>query len=605
MAIPGDVGAGLAAKLAAMRRLGLTERQWREYLGIEARALGYGGIAAVARAAGCSETTVAAGVREAESGELEGMAPGRSRRAGGGRKTAEETQPGLRAALAGLAEAATRGDPMAEVTWCSASLRDLRGQLAGLGYSCGKDAVARMLREDGYSLQAMAKVLEGRQHPGRDDQFRRINAVIAEFTGAGDPAVSVDGKKKEQLGPFHRPGRAWRPAGDPVRVRDHDFPDRARGKITPYGVYDIAANRGFVSVGTSHDTAAFAVSALRLWWQAEGSLRYPGARRLLVACDAGGSNSCTGRLWKDQLAVLAEQTGLEITVCHFPPGTSKWNKIEHRLFCHITRTWRARPLMTAEDAVAGIAATTTVQGLKCTAVLDGGEYPDGIKISDERMRHLEERVIARHGTHGEWNYAIRPAPAGPGPGPGPEPPDPGPDLAALAALAGIADLPALLAAVAVPWQAAREQRLYLDRGHHRRKASGGGPARLPFEAIVTAAACRARLRMPCRLLEQLLGAHESTISLATGRIAPILGQHGIIPDPAGPRIATLAQLREHAAAAGITLTPGHEHTGTATRPKLKKDASFWGYNLSRSWDSPEMTAPGWGMGCWCEAVGCG
>jgi transposase len=559
MAISEDAVAGLAVKFAAVRRLGLTERQWREYLGIEARALGYGGIAAVARAAGVSETTVAAGVPEAESGELEGLPPGRSRRPGGGRKKAEETQPGLTAALKGLAEAATRGDPMAAVTWCSVSLRDLERQLAAQGFRCGKDAVARMLRAEGYSLQAMAKVLEGRQHPGRDEQFRHINAMIAAFTAAGEPAISVDGKKKEQLGPFHRDGRAWRPAGDPVKVRDHGFPDEQLGKITPYGVYDIAANRGFVSVGTSRDTAAFAVSAIRLWWQREGSLRYPGARRLLVTCDAGGSNSCAGRLWKDQLAVLAEQAGLEITVCHFPPGTSKWNKIEHRLFCHITRTWRARPLMTAEDAVAGIAATTTYQGLKCTAVLDDGEYPDGIKISDERMEHLEKRVIARHGTHGEWNYAIRPAPAGPEPGP-PAAPPPGPDLEALAALAGISDLAALLAAVAVPWQAAREQRLHLDRGRPRRKASGGTPWRLPFEAAVTAAACHQRLRMPFRLLEQLLGAHESTISLAARRLTPHLTAAGITPDPAGIRISTLGQLHEHATAAGITLTTDHLKT---------------------------------------------
>jgi hypothetical protein len=445
---------------------------------------------------------------------------------------------------------------MAAVTWCSVSLRDLERQLAARGFRCGKDAVARMLRAEGCSLQAMAKVLEGRQHPGRDEQFRHINAMIAAFTAAGEPAISVDGKKKEQLGPYHRDGRAWRPSGDPVRVRDHGFPDEQLGKITPYGVYDIAANRGFVSVGTSRDTAAFAVSAIRLWWQREGSIRYPGAGRLLVACDAGGSNSCAGRLWKDQLAVLAEQTGLEITVCHFPPGTSKWNKIEHRLFCHITRTWRARPLMTAEDAAAGIAATTTYQGLKCTAILDDGEYPDGIKISDERMKHLEERVIARHGPHGEWNYAIRPAPAGPELEP-PAAPAPGPDLEALAALAGIPDLGALIAAVAVPWQAAREQRLHLDRGRGRRKASGGMPWRLPLEAAVTAAACHQQLRMPYRLLEQLPGAHESTISLATRRLTPLLAAAGLTSRHDGTRIATLDQLHQHAAAAGITLTMPH------------------------------------------------
>jgi hypothetical protein len=552
MAVSEDAVAVLAAKFAVMRKVA-DERTWRVYLGSEARALGRGGITLVARAAGVSETTVAAGVSEIESGELEELPPGRSRRPGAGRKKAEETQPGLRELLKGLAEAATRGDPMAEITWCSLSLRDLERQLAALGFGCKKDAVARMLREDGYSLQAMAKVLEGKQHPDRDAQFRHINAKIAEYRAAGDPVVSVDTKKKEQLGPYHRDGRSWRPKGDPVRVRDHDFPDEELGKIAPYGVYDIAANRGFVSVGTSHDTAAFAVNALRLWWAREGSARYRGARRLLVVCDAGGSNGHRCRLWKDQLAVLAEETGLEITVCHFPPGTSKWNKIEHRLFCHITRTWRARPLMTAEDAVAGIAATTTYQGLKCTAVLDEGGYPDGVKVSDQRMKHLEERVIARHGAHGEWNYAIRPAPAGPEPEPPPAP-APGPDLQGLAALAGIGDLGVLLQAVAVPWAAVREQRLHLDRGRPRRKASGGGPSRLPYQAIVTAAACHLRLRMPYRLLGDLLGTHQSTISLAAGRIIPLLAEHGITPRRDGPRIATLAQLREHAAARGITIT---------------------------------------------------
>jgi hypothetical protein len=245
------------------------------------------------------------------------------------------------------------------------------------------------------------------------------------------------------------------------------------------------------------------------------------------------------------------------------PGTSKWNKIEHRLFCHITRTWRARPLMTADDAVAGIAATVTSAGLKCTAVRDDADYPGGVKVSDQRMKYLEDRILDRDATRGEWNYTVLPAPR-PAPEPDPAPPpDPGPDLAALAALAGIAGLPALLAAVAVPFAAAREQRLHLERGHARRKATGGGPRKLPFEAIVTAAACRLRLRMPCRLLGEILGVHESAISLATSRITPILQQHGITPAAHGTRISTLAQLSEHAAAAGITLTPpGHANPGT-------------------------------------------
>ena len=548
-------GAGvLSAKFAVMRKVA-DERTWRVYLGSEALALGRGGIRVVAAAAGVSETTVAAGVAEIESGELDGLPPGRSRRPGAGRKRAGDGQPGLRERLRELAEAATRGDPVAEVTWCSRSLRELERELAASGFRCGKDAVARMLREDGYSLQGMAKVLEGRQHQDRDAQFRLINAEVAGFRAAGDPVVSVDAKKKELVGNYGRPGRSWRPAGDPVRVRDHDFPDPELGKVTPYGVYDVAANTGFVSVGSGHDTAAFAVNALRLWWRSEGSLRYPAARRLLVVCDAGGSNAARCRLWKDQLAALAAETGLEVHVRHFPPGTSKWNKIEHRLFCHVTRTWRARPLMTREDVVAGIAATTTAQGLKCTAVLDEADYPDGVKVSDRRMRHLETRVLDRRAFHGEWNYAVLPAPR-PGPEPEPEPPGPGPALlTALAALAGVPDLPALLTAAAAPWQAGRDHRLHLERGAARRRATGpAGPLRLPFDAVVTAAACRQRLGMTCRLLGELLGVHESTVSLATSRAIPLLAEHGIItPRRDGPRITTLTQLRDHAATTGITL----------------------------------------------------
>ncbi|MGH3247229.1 MAG: ISAzo13-like element transposase-related protein, partial [Trebonia sp.] len=256
--------------------------------------------------------------------------------------------------------------------------------------------------------------------------------------------------------------------------------------------------------------------------------------------------SQVSRLWKDQLAVLADETGLEVHVAHFPPGTSKWNRIEHRLFCHITRTWKARPLMTREDAVAGIAATTTYQGLKVTAVLDDASYPDGVKISDTRMRYLEEHVLDRDPFHGEWNYAVRPA--------APEQaPPPGPDLAALAALAGITSLPALLAAAEAPWQAARDHRRHLARGAPRTRDSGGTPWKLPFEAIVTAAACHHRLGMPYRLLSELLGAHESTISLAVSRINPILAPHGITPGTPGPRITTLTRLRNHAAAHGITI----------------------------------------------------
>jgi hypothetical protein len=572
MAVCEDDAAGLAAKFAVMRQVA-DERTWRVYLGSEARALGQGGIAAVARAAGVSETTVAAGVAEIEAGELDALPPGRSRRAGGGRKKTEDTQPGLTGALRELAEAATRGDPVAEITWCSLSLRDLEWQLAARGFGCGKDAIARMLRADGYSLQGMSRTIEGRQHPDRDAQFRRISAMIAQFRAAGDPVVSVDAKKKEQLGPFYRDGRAWRPAGDPVAVRDHDFPDPELGKITPYGVYDIAANRGFCSVGTSCDTAAFAVHALRLWWQREGAARYPGAGRLLVTCDAGGSNSCTSRLWKDQLAALAAETGLEITVCHFPPGTSKWNKIEHRLFCHITRTWRARPLMTAEDAVAGIAATVTYAGLKCTAVLDDTGYPGGVKVSGQRMTYLEDRVLDRGVVRGEWNYTVLPAPRpAPAPEPEPEPERPGRCPQATLnhpALTGMdpSGLDALAAALQIPSGARREQRNYARRGHRRVNAvkngdGSNGRRRIDLTDHVIAWRLREHLHLPCQAMAVLLGIDASTVSHAATLTAALLAGAGIpLPPRAPPPDAlprTPGELLGYAAAAGITLTiPGN------------------------------------------------
>jgi hypothetical protein len=577
--IPEDAEAGLAAKFAVMREL-LDERRWRVYLGTEAQALGRGGIAAVARASGASQVTVAAGAAEAaDPGALTALAWGRSRRPGAGRPKAEDAQPGLRQALGGLLEEATRGDPVSEITWCSLSLRDLERQMAARGFRCKKDAIARMLRGQGYSLQAMAKVLEGRQHPDRDAQFRHINAMIRAFAAAGHPVVSVDAKKKEQFGPYSRDGRAWRPAGDPVKVRDHDFPDQELGKIAPYGVYDITANTGFAAVGTSHDTAAFAVNALRLWWRAEGSLRYPGASRLLVTADAGGSNGYRCRLWKDQLAVLAAETGLKISVAHFPPGTSKWNRIEHRLFCHITRTWRARPLMTADDAVAGIAATVTSQGLKCTAVRDDAAYPEGAKVSDDRLRYLQDRVLVRHGPRRDWNYTILPAPRpapGPQPGPGAGPGRAGPDPAlvrALAALAGIGDPDTLAGELALAWDAAREHRLTLERGRGRIRRCGNSNAslaRLALPAILTAAACRYTAGMSCALIGSLLGVHHATIGDATRYARPVLEQHGLTITTGRPRISTLCDLREHAFAAGITLpVPNPARSGNPSPPPTR------------------------------------
>jgi hypothetical protein len=559
-------GAVLAAKFAVMRPH-LGERQWRLYLGSEARSLGHGGIAAVARAAGVSQVLVAAGVAEIEAGQINGLPPGRSRRPGGGRKKSEDVQPGLTDALRALAEAATRGDPMAEITWCSRSLRDLQRRLAGRGFGCGKDTIARMLRGQGYSLQGMAKVLEGTQHADRDAQFRCINAKIHQYRAAGQPVVSVDGKKKEPLGLYWRDGRSWRPAGDPVRVRDHDFPDPALGKIAPYGVFDIAANRGFVSVGTSHETAVFAVNALRLWWQREGCLRYPGARKLLVVCDAGGSNSCTSRLWKHELALLRDQTGLQITVMHFPPGTSKWNKIEHRMFCHITRTWSRRPLMTVQDAVAGIAATVTAGGLKCTAVHDDGAYPTGTRVSDQRMKHLQDCDLDRDRFHGEWNYTFRAAPR-PAPRPEPPPQRPGRVPAAILnhpALTGMApgDLTALAAALQVPFGAHRAHRNYTHRGRGRINAirNGGGPiasALLTVTDHVLAVRLRDHLDLPMQAIAVLLGVHSTTAIHAITLTRKLLASSNIpapplTPPPAGlPR--TPSELLRYAAAAHTALT---------------------------------------------------
>jgi Rhodopirellula transposase DDE domain len=567
------VVAVLAAKFAEYRPHA-DERRWRVYLGSEARAHAAlydcplsAAVSVVAAAAGVSRSTVAAG-----AGELAvGAEPlrGRQRRPGAGRPKADGAQPGLSQALDGVLEDGTCGDPMREIAWTTLSLRGIARKLRAEGFEAGKDAVSRMMRARGYSLQGMSRVLEGKQHPDRDRQFRHVNAMIAWFREHGLPVISVDGKKKEQLGPFRRDGASWRPAGDPVRVRDHDFPDEELGKITPYGVYDIAANRGFVSVGTSHDTGAFAVNAIRLWWQEEGQFRYPGAGRLLITCDAGGSNGHRCRLWKNELAAFAAGAGLKISVCHFPPGTSKWNKIEHRMFCHITRTWKARPLMTAADAVAGITATVTAGGLKCRAVLDDRDYPGGIKISDRQMRYLERHVIIRHGPHPDWNYTTRPAPA-PAPGPGPA----GPDPALITALAALAGLPGpdgtLPAQLTLEWNAAREHQLTLERGGTRRRA-GGGYRKLSPEAILAAAACRIRPGMTWALLARLLGVHESSISVPAGWATPVLEKHGITAPPGKPRITTPAQLLEHAAAAGITLTISPPQPGTPPRTTAPED----------------------------------
>ena len=388
----------LAEKYESIAPL-LDERQRRRWLGIEARAVGRGGVSAVARATGASRTTVTAAVAELAGGG-EDSAAGRVRRAGAGRPPVSERDPGVAAALERLVDPATRGDPASPLRWTSKSTRTLADELHAQGHSVAPRTVAKLLHESGYSLQATRKTREGRDHPDRDAQFRYLTGQINAHLGSGDPVVSVDTKKKELVGRYKNAGREWQPTGEPEQVEVYDFIGEA-GKAIPYGVYDVAANAAWVSVGRDHDTAAFAVATLRRWWQAMGRPLYPHARRLLICADGGGSNGYRVRLWKVELAAFAAETGLEITVCHLPPGTSKWNRIEHRLFSHISMNWRGRPLESHETVVQLIAATTTRTGLAVQAELDDRAYPKGTKISDEHMASLP---LTRHDFHGEWNY---------------------------------------------------------------------------------------------------------------------------------------------------------------------------------------------------------
>jgi len=383
----------------------LNERQRRLWLGAEARELGSGGVGIVARAVGVAGDTVRRG--RAELQEPQTLPYPRSRKPGGGRKRAEAGDPGLVAALDKLVDPVTRGDPMSPLRWTSKSLRTLAKALQEQGHQVSEQIVRRLLREAGYSLQANAKTLEGGQHPDRDAQFGYLADQAREHLAAGAPVVSVDAKKKELVGEFKNGGRDYRPAGSPVPVNVHDFLDPALGKAIPYRVYDIGANSGWVSVGCDHDTAAFAVATLRNWWDHEGHAAYPHADRLLITADGGGSNGTRLRAWKSELAAFAATTGLHITVAHLPPGTSKWNKIEHRLFSHITMNWRGTPLTSHQAVVNLIGAVTTTTGLRVHAELDDRDYPTGIRISDADMDALP---IHRHDWHGEWNYTMHPQP---------------------------------------------------------------------------------------------------------------------------------------------------------------------------------------------------
>jgi hypothetical protein len=382
----------------------LNERQRRLLLGAAARALGRGGAGRVVQASGVSRPTVDAGIRElAQPGGAERS--GRARRPGAGRRRLVERDPGLGEALDRLVDPDTRGDPESPLRWTCKSTRQLAGALTAQGHPVSADTVGRLLRAQGYGLQRTAKTLEGRQHPDRDAQFGYISEQATVQLAAGQPVVSVDAKKKELVGAFANGGAEWQPAGQPEKVDVHDFPDPRLGKAIPYGVYDLGANTGWVSVGTDHETSAFAVATLRRWWHGVGRAAYPAADRLLVCADAGGSNDYRRRLWKTELGRLAAETGLAITVCHYPPGTSKWNKIEHRLFSHITMNWRGRPLVSHQVIVELIGATTTGAGLTVHAELDQGAYPKGVKVSDHELAAVPLR---RHAWHGEWNYTVLP-----------------------------------------------------------------------------------------------------------------------------------------------------------------------------------------------------
>ncbi|MGH2893547.1 MAG: ISAzo13 family transposase [Solirubrobacteraceae bacterium] len=381
----------------------LNERQRRLWAASEARAAGRGGIAATARATGISVPTIRKGMRELWAGER--LEPGRVRRRGGGRKTITEHDPTLLADLERLVDADRRGDPESLLLWTSKSVRHLADGLRGLGHEVHFTKVAQLLRGLGYSLQANVKTREGRQHPDRDLQFRHINRVATRAVAQLEPVISVDTKKKELVGDFKNAGREWHLQGEPERVRVHDFKDKQLGKAIPYGVYDIGTDQGWVNVGVDHDTAQFAVNSIRSWWEYLGQPRYPNAQTCHITADCGGSNGNRVRLWKVELQKLADETGLELAVCHFPPGTSKWNRIEHRLFSFITMNWRGKPLVSLETIINLIGATQTSTGLEVYARLDQGVYPDKITVRDAEMK-----AVNLHGDafHPEWNYSIKP-----------------------------------------------------------------------------------------------------------------------------------------------------------------------------------------------------
>ena len=391
----------------------LDEATLRLWAAVEARTLGRGGVSTVAKAIGMSRTTIYAGLEELASAPLLSVPPAsvggtgkhRIRAKGGGRKKLTDKDATLLRDLDGLVEPTARGDPQSPLRWTCKSTPRLAKELAEQGHEVSQRSVCDLLAQLNYSLQSTRKTREGGQHPDRDAQFNHIARTAAQYQAAGDPVISVDTKKKELVGDFKNGGREWQPKGDPEHVRVHDFIDRELGKVAPYGVYDVAANQGWVSVGINHDTAEFAVESIWRWWKEMGHPRYPKSRRLLITADCGGSNGYRVRLWRLQLQKLADELHLAIQVCHVPPGTSKWNKIEHRMFCHITNNWRGRPLVSREVVVNLIGSTTTDQGLQIRSQLDENTYEAGRKVSDQELAQL---AIERDEFHGEWNYRLRP-----------------------------------------------------------------------------------------------------------------------------------------------------------------------------------------------------
>lgn len=539
MRITEEVRAGLEAKFADLLPH-LDERATRLYLASEARALGYGGIRAVALAAEKSQATVLRGVRELEGcpGPI-----GRVRAEGGGRRPLTERDPGLLDALNALVQPQEAGDPVSPLRWTTLSLRDLAETLTADGHPVSAPTVGHLLHQMGFSLQGTAKVKAGAQHPDRDAQFRHINTAVERFQAEGQPVISVDAKKKEAVGNLDRPGRSWRPKGDPVTVADHTFADQSGSLVTPFGIYDIAHDSGWVNVGTDHSTAQFAVESIRRWWDARGHLDYPGASQLLITADAGGGNDHRSNLFKHFLADFAHHSGLAVTVAHFPPGTSKWNKIEHRLFSRITHNWRGYPLTSHEVVVQSIASTRTRTGLSVQASLDTNNYPTGLTLTKAQIAALP---ITRDTFHGEWNYRIDPT--GPLPAPPPAPAiDPAiTTLLNAPELTGMSreDFQTLVSQLAPGWDALAEALHHQRTGRPRTRRSTPGRGRIDCYHRILTAVLRARKVATTALLAKLMGTDPGNLFHMAQDAERLLALNDITIPPAHVRKArTLNQLR--------------------------------------------------------------